>query len=266
MGMWNSSRKGTHDREAGSSSGCRRGSMKEEAASPPCCASAAAPFTIAPRAAGERARQYFSVEVCRRYLETRTPVPWSDGHLPNGWHLSADRVPIPPAPASGRACRDEIERRRRLLPDDLYYDHRYAADSTPWDTWLRDEHDVRHASYFTGTASGPRRAREVRGRTRVHGFTPTPSPSPSPSPPPPPRMTEEEEARLMQRVMDDSMATHDERQWPGLDRAMALSAVGDVAILEQTQEEQVAAFPPELVGASWSWVCTTLEMAHAVGP
>ncbi|KAI4969089.1 hypothetical protein ZWY2020_000003 [Hordeum vulgare] len=217
MGMWNYGRKGTHDREAGSSSGRRRGSVKEEAASPP--RQAAAPFSIAPRpGAGHRDRQYLSVEVCRRYWETRTPVPWSDVHLPNAWHLSADRVPIPPVPTSGRARREEIERRRRLLPDDLYYDPRYAADSTLWDTWLRDEHDVRRASYFAGTVAGPRRAREVRGRTRVRGLTPTPSPSPSPSPPPPPRMTEEEEARLIQRVMEDSMATHDERQWSGLDR------------------------------------------------
>ncbi|KAE8813088.1 ADP-ribosylation factor-related protein 1 [Hordeum vulgare] len=174
---------------------------------------------------------------------TRPSVPWSDVHLPNAWHLSADRVPVPPVPTSGRARRDEIERRRRLLPDDLYYDDMYAADCTLWDTWLRDEHDVRRASYFTGTASGPRRAREVRGRTRVRGLTPTPSPSSSSSPPPPPRMTEEEEARLMQRVMEDSMMTHDERHCPSLDRAMALSAAGDVAIPEQMEEEEVARVP-----------------------
>ena len=95
MGLWNYGRKGKHDREAGSSSGRRRGSMKEEAASPSGRASAAAPFTIGPRPAGQRDRQYLSAEVCRRYWETRTPVPWSDVHLPNNWHLSADRVPIP---------------------------------------------------------------------------------------------------------------------------------------------------------------------------
>ncbi|KAE8804569.1 ADP-ribosylation factor-related protein 1 [Hordeum vulgare] len=197
--------------------------------------------------------------------ETRTPVPWSDVHLPNNWHLSADRVPIPPVPTSGRARRDEIERRRRLLPDDLYYDDRYAAESTLWDTWLRDEHDVRRASYFAGTVSGTRWAREVHGRTRVCGLTPTPSPSPSPSPPPPPRMAAQEEARLMQRVMEDSMMTHDERQWPGLEYAMVLSAVGDVAIPELMEEEEVmedspmAAFPSDLVGQQWSWSCTASE-------
>ncbi|KAE8811106.1 ADP-ribosylation factor-related protein 1 [Hordeum vulgare] len=165
---------------------------------------------------------------------------------PNAWHLSADRVPIPQVPTSGRARQDEIERHRRLLRDDLYYDDRYAADSTLLDTWLRDEHNVRRASYFVTTASGPRRAREVRGRRRVCGLTPTPSPSLSPSPPPPPRMTEEEEARLMQRVIEDSMMTHDERQWSALDRTMALSTSGDVAIPEQMEEEEVAAFPPDL--------------------
>ncbi|KAE8800742.1 ADP-ribosylation factor-related protein 1 [Hordeum vulgare] len=163
------------------------------------------------RPAGQRDRQYLSAEVCRRYRETRLPVPWSDVHLPNTWHLSTDRVPIAPMPTSGRARRDEIERRRRLFPDDLYYDERYAADSTLSDTWLRDEHDVRRASYFAGTVSEPRRAREVRGHTRVNGLTPTPSPSPSPSPPPPPRMPEEEEARLMQRVMEDSMMNTNRR-------------------------------------------------------
>ncbi|KAE8820585.1 adp-ribosylation factor-related protein 1 [Hordeum vulgare] len=217
MGLWNYDRKGIHDHETGSSSGRRRGSMKEEAASPP--RQANTPFIIAPRPAGHRDRQYLSVE-----------------------------------------------RRRRLLPDDLYYDPRYVADSTLWDTWLRDEHDVRRASYFTGTVVGPRRAREVRGRTRVCVLTPTPSPSPSSSPPPPPRMTEEEEeARLMQRVMEDSMTTHDERQWPGLDRAMALFAASDIAIPEQMEEDEVAAFPSELVGASWGWSCTAPEMAQAVG-
>ena len=52
-------------------------------------------------------------------------------------------------------------------------------------------------------------------------------------------MTEEEEVRRMQRVMEDSVMTHDERQWPGLDRAVALSAAGDVAIPELMEEEEV---------------------------
>ena len=50
-------------------------------------------------------------------------------------------------------------------------------------------------------------------------------------------MTVEEEARLTQHVMEDSMNTHDERQWPGLEETMALSAAGDVAIPEPKEEE-----------------------------
>ncbi|KAI5005412.1 hypothetical protein ZWY2020_032655 [Hordeum vulgare] len=116
MALWNYGRKGKHDREGGSSSGRRRNSVKKEAASPPRRASSPAPFTIGPRPAGQRDRQYLCAEVCQRCWETRTSVPWSDVHLPNNSHLSADRVPIPPVPTSGHARRDEIERRRRSSP------------------------------------------------------------------------------------------------------------------------------------------------------
>ncbi|XBI99685.1 hypothetical protein VPH35_019729 [Triticum aestivum] len=259
MGFWNG--KGKHDREAGSSSGRRRGSVKkEEPASPPRSsrrapappphsshrAPASAPFTIAPRPSDERDQQYICADVCG-------------------------------VPTTGRARRDEINRRRRLFPDDLYYDHRYAPDSPLWDTWLQDEHDVRRASYFAGTVSGPRRPRaEPRGRTRVRGLTPTPLPSPSPSPPPPPLMTAEEEARLLQRVMDDSMNTHDEQQWDGLEEAMVLSAAGDVAFpelqlaavtaatKEEPMEEDSPAFE-KLLGQGWGWSCTAPEMAADLG-
>ncbi|XBJ07107.1 hypothetical protein VPH35_012676 [Triticum aestivum] len=64
-------------------------------------------------------------------------------------------------------------------------------------------------------------------------------------------MTAEEEAWLMQCVMEDSMNMHDERQWKGLEEMMALSATGDVAI-------------PELE-MQWSWSCMAPEMADAVG-
>ncbi|XBH87035.1 hypothetical protein VPH35_074585 [Triticum aestivum] len=286
MGLWNYGRKGKHDREAGSSSGRRRGSVKKEepaSPSPPRRAPSPPAFSIAPASAGERDRHYIRAEVCRRYWETRTPIPWSDAHLPNNWHLSADRVPIPPVPVTGRVRRQEIERRRRLLPDDLYYDPRYAPDSPLWDTWFRDEHDARRASYFAGTSTGPRRPRperraaapQERGRRMVRGLTPTPSPSPSP--PPPPRMTAEEEARLVQRVMEDSMRTHDERQWDDLEEAMALSAAGDVAFpelqmaalaeerREDAMEEEPAAAFQQLVGTGWAWSCTATEMAAGVG-
>ncbi|KAE8794911.1 hypothetical protein D1007_30097 [Hordeum vulgare] len=80
-------------------------------------------------------------------------------------------------------------------------------------------------------------------------------------------MTAQEETRLMQRVMEDSMMTHDERQWSGLEDAMALFTAGDVTIPELMEEEEVmedapvAAFPPDLVGQQWSWSCTAPEMA-----
>ncbi|XP_048573293.1 uncharacterized protein LOC125553569 [Triticum urartu] len=88
---------------------------------------------------------------------------------------------------------------------------------------------------------------------------------------PPPRMTAEEEARLMARVMEDSMRTDDERQWEGLEEMTALSAAGDVAILELEmvpkeevrEEPSVAAFHPGLVGQGWSWSCTAEQMAAA---
>ena len=71
MGLWNYGRKGKHDREAGSSSGRRRGSVKkEEPESPPRSsrrAPAPAPFTIGTRPAGERDRQYIYADVCRMY-------------------------------------------------------------------------------------------------------------------------------------------------------------------------------------------------------
>ena len=77
----------------------------------------------------------------------------------------------------------------------------------------------------------------------------------------------------MARVMEDSMYTHDERQWEGLEEMMARSTAGEVAIpelemvvAEETMEEEpVAAFHPGLVGQGWGWSCTAPEMAVAVG-
>ena len=85
-------------------------------------------------------------------------------------------------------------------------------------------------------------------------------------------MSAEEEARLLKRVMDDSMYTHDERQWDALEEAMALSAAGDVAFLElqmvaleeERREDPPAAFQ-QLLGQGWGWSCTAPEMAAGVG-
>ena len=75
----------------------------------------------------------------------------------------------------------------------------------------------------------------------------------------------------MARVLEDSMHTHGERQWVGLEEMTALSAAGDVAIpeLEMVPKEEVveeppvAAFHPGLVGQGWSWSCTAEQMAAA---
>uniref|UniRef100_A0A8I6XRK2 Uncharacterized protein n=1 Tax=Hordeum vulgare subsp. vulgare TaxID=112509 RepID=A0A8I6XRK2_HORVV len=83
-------------------------------------------------------------------------------------------------------------------------------------------------------------------------------------------MTEEGEGRLVQRVMEDSMNTYDEREWVGLEEMLALSAADDVtipkeqpvAVKEEVHEEQpVVAFPLELVGQRWTWSCD-----HEDGP
>ena len=98
---------------------------------------------MAPPAVGHRDMPYIHVDVCRRYWETATPLPWGDVHLPNNWHHSADRVPIPSLPVSSRGYRAEINYRRARLPPDLLEDARYAMDSPRRDTWLRDKHDLR---------------------------------------------------------------------------------------------------------------------------
>ncbi|XP_073368077.1 uncharacterized protein [Aegilops tauschii subsp. strangulata] len=121
---WIPGRKGKHDREAGSSFGHRCRSTPSPPPPPPPPA-----FHIAPSATGSRSRPYVKVELCRRYWETRTSLPWTDVHLPNNWHLSADRMPIPTIPVSRRARREEINRRRACLPPDLIDDWRYAVDS-----------------------------------------------------------------------------------------------------------------------------------------
>ncbi|KAE8770890.1 hypothetical protein D1007_57265 [Hordeum vulgare] len=92
-------------------------------------------------------------------------------------------------------------------------------------------------------------------------------------------MTEEVEAELMRFVMEDSISTHNERQWVGLKMALTLSATGDVAIpelkqaavvKEEVQEEvmdepPLAAWNPQLVGQQWDWSTTTSEMADTIG-
>ena len=68
----------------------------------------------------------------------------------------------------------------------------------------------------------------------------------------------------MARVLEDSMHTHNELQWEGLEEMTTLSAAGDVAIPklkmvlkeEVVEEPPVAAFHPDLVGQGWSGSCS----------
>ncbi|XP_073355538.1 uncharacterized protein [Aegilops tauschii subsp. strangulata] len=125
VGRWFSSRKTRHNHEAGSSSGrCRRSTTPPPPPPPP----PPRAFHISPDGALPRQRPYVKADVYQRYWETGTPLPWSDAHLPNNWHLSMDRVPILPVAVSGRARRKEINRRRARLPPDLVNDWRYALD------------------------------------------------------------------------------------------------------------------------------------------
>ena len=169
------------------------------------------PPSSSPRCAtAPRFQPYVKVEVCGRYCVTGTPLSWSDAHLPNGWYLSPDRVPIPPVSATGHARLREIARRRVRIPRELLAYRRYVVDSPLWDTWFQEQPDMRRAPCFAGRGRPPlvlASARapsptSVRGRTGIRGLTPTPSPSPSQ--PLPALMTAEEEEWLVQAVMEDS--------------------------------------------------------------
>ncbi|KAE8816575.1 ADP-ribosylation factor-related protein 1 [Hordeum vulgare] len=244
---------GKHNHEVGSSSANRRSSSPMAPAPP-----ALPAFAIMPPAAPQRNRSYVSADICRRYWETATRLLWGEARIPNNWHLSVERVPIPSVPMSDRTRREDIDRRRARFPPNPLYNRMYTVESPMWDTGLRDEHDLRRQSFLIDRPPSlchPRRARgesppQTHGCMRVRGLTPMPSPSPSPPSSPP--TTEEEEAKLMRRVMEDSMNTHNEHQWERLETALALFAAGDVTIpklemavvvKEEVQEEVVEESP-----------------------
>jgi hypothetical protein len=60
-------------------------------------------------------------------------VALRDIHLPNGRHLNARRVPVPPMPRRRRKRRDEIQHWRAILSLDLREDLALAMDSEWWD-------------------------------------------------------------------------------------------------------------------------------------
>ena len=61
-------------------------------------------------------------------------------HLPEGWHLSRRRIPVPPSLApTGRTRRRSCA--SSFLPPDLLHDPTYALNSPLWDRWFEVEHD-----------------------------------------------------------------------------------------------------------------------------
>ena len=91
---------------------------------------------------------YISVDTCQWYWDNAVPLPWSDVHLSNNWHLNLERILVPVVPTSGRARQREIQRRRAQLPPDLLHDQAFTLESPYWYTWFRDKHDARCRTAF----------------------------------------------------------------------------------------------------------------------
>jgi hypothetical protein len=96
------------------------------------------------------------------YWEMKAALPWGDVHLPEGWHLGPQRVPVPAVPHASRERTEEILRRRSFLPPELVHDPAYDIRSPLWDQWFEVEHDARCRQAFTGY--------------HVEGFQPQPAP------------------------------------------------------------------------------------------
>ncbi|CAA3018951.1 Hypothetical predicted protein [Olea europaea subsp. europaea] len=153
-----------------------------------------AAFAMAPPAA-ERERIYVTVAVAQMFWEAGTPMPWGDVHLPHGWHLSPDRVSVPPIPATGHARLAEIRRHRDQLPPDLLQDPAYAVNSPHWELWFETEHDQRRRTFFASrSATAPPPATPATPRTppatarrppRRNGGLYINEPAPVAMPPPP---------------------------------------------------------------------------------
>jgi hypothetical protein len=111
-------------------------------------------FLMAPPVA-EHEHIYITVVLAQTFWEAGAPMPWGDVHFPHGWHLSPNRVPVPPIPAIGRARLAEIYRRRVQLPPDLRLDLAYAEKSPYWDMWFEAEQDQRR-TFFTSRAATAR--------------------------------------------------------------------------------------------------------------
>jgi hypothetical protein len=96
-----------------------------------------------------RKRIYVTVVVAQIFWETGAPISWGDVHLPHGWHLSPDQVPVPPIPATGHARLAEIQRRHAQLPADLREDPACNDTRPYWDLWFEVKHAARQCTCFT---------------------------------------------------------------------------------------------------------------------
>ena len=98
-----------------------------------------------------RRKRYVWVEFARRLWEENRPVPWPDVNLPGGgWYLNSRRVPVPPVPEQIRERREEVRRRRTVLPPDLRDDPAFAVTSYNWIAFGTWEFDPRRRAGYLG--------------------------------------------------------------------------------------------------------------------
>jgi hypothetical protein len=83
----------------------------------------------APPPKKDRNRPYLFVVIAQAMYDQNMSMGLRDVHLPGGSHLNARRVSVPPMLRRGQARRDEIRRRRAILPPDLHEDPAFAMDS-----------------------------------------------------------------------------------------------------------------------------------------
>ncbi|KAK1596761.1 hypothetical protein QYE76_007802 [Lolium multiflorum] len=196
------------------------------------------PFAMGPPAPPRRDRIYVTVAVAQMFWDAGVPMPWGDVHLPHGWHLSPDRVPVPPIPGSGRARFAEIRRRRAQLPADLQEDPAYGDASPNWDLWFEVEHDARRRTCFTSATARPRaqpRTPAMRAGRRPGGlYIGEPQHQPQPQP------QEEEDDPELQAALAASREQRDLDElanWPYLAETLRASALEEAARKAQEDAE-----------------------------
>ena len=89
------------------------------------------------------------------HWDNARPLEWPDVHLPEGWHLNPQRIPVPAPPSTARARLAEITRRRSLLTPEQRADPAYSVNSSNWDRWFQEEHEERWHTYYALAPSAP---------------------------------------------------------------------------------------------------------------